>query len=78
MTKFNKEAFKHYLENRQEPETIPKTLIFNGITIKNVPAIKSTAEDNDFTMPLQTTSQILHILSKDDVREVEDFNQKFN
>ena len=72
MTKFNKEAFKHYLENRQKPETIPKTLVFNGITIKSV------AEDNDFTMPLQTTSQILRILSKDDVREVEDFNQKFN
>lgn len=77
MKMIDEEKFKQYLENRKLPNVIQKDLIYNGITVKNVPVIVHQEGSVEFSIGFNTCDEIYEMLLKNNnKKDVLDFNCK--
>lgn len=63
MVEFDKKKFKKYIDNRKSPTKTPKDLVYDGITIKNVPVIMQEEGSHEFTIPFDTLPTIYKLLA---------------
>lgn len=77
MIEFDKQALKEYLAHRKTPTKTPKDLVYNGITIKNVPVIVHKEGSVEFSISFNTCDEIYNMLLKNNnEKDVLDFNRK--